>query len=197
LSDAQPNALIAIIATRWFSDKASQIQKLFGISPLQTTYSKLENSRPLPLTAEQINDELYDLNRKDIEEIVRDATFRKSIIALYDYKCAFCKLRIVSIKDENIVDGSHIKPFAKFKDDSYTNGISLCKNHHWAFDHGWFGIGDDYEIIIPHNRFDEEPPEDSKRMMDYHKQPISLPNQEDFYPRSEALQWHRNFWKIA
>ncbi|WP_347277256.1 HNH endonuclease [Leptolyngbya sp. FACHB-671] len=36
----------------------------------------------------------------------------------------------------------HIKPFSEFRDDRFDNGTSPCKKHHWAFDHGWFGIDD-------------------------------------------------------
>jgi putative restriction endonuclease len=39
---------------------------------------------------------------------------------------------------------------------------ALWKNHHWAFDHGWFGAGDDYRIVIPQGRFMEEPAVESR-----------------------------------
>jgi len=42
------------------------------------------------------------------------------------------------------------------------NGLALCKNHHWAFDRGWFGVDDDCRIVIPWDRFIEE--ERSKKL---------------------------------
>lgn len=190
--------LIAAIITEYFSDKTSQIQKLFGINPLPVRYSQVGSDNGILIASEQYDNAAYKSDsNKNIEEIVRDATFRRNIKALYDYRCAFCKIRIVSINDENILDGSHIKPFSEFKDDSYTNGISLCKNHHWAFDHGWFGIASDHKIIIPRNRFDEQPPDNSKSMSDFHEELIYLPDQQEFYPRDESLQWHRERWNIA
>jgi putative restriction endonuclease len=56
----------------------------------------------------------------------------------------------------NMLDGAHIQPFAEFRGDRFVNGLALCKNHHWAFDHGWFGVDDDYRVLIPQERFTEE-----------------------------------------
>lgn len=133
----------------------------------------------------------------EVESYRRNSTFRKEVLALYDQRCAFCKLRVISQDSENIVDGSHILPFSTFRDDRYDNGLSLCKNHHWAFDHGWFSISDDYRIILPEERIYEESPIDTRPMQAFNDELIFLPNQTDFYPRLEAIQWHRERWKIA
>lgn len=53
------------------------------------------------------------------------------------------------------MDGAHIIPFSEFHNDLFVNGIALCKKRHWAFDRGWFGIGDDYRIVIPRDRTTE------------------------------------------
>ena len=185
-------ALIAAIVSKWFPDKIEQIQNLFHLDSFQDIRYSLRESGALYST-----DALSDKEVKEFEEIVRDTTFRRNVVSLYGQKCAFCKLRIISRDSGDIVDGAHIKPFSRFKDDSYTNGLSLCKNHHWAFDHGWFSIDDNYKIIIPGDRFIEEPPEASKRMQEFQGELIHLPNQIDFHPRSEALEWHRQHWQIA
>ncbi len=197
-SSINRNTLIGIITAKWFADKIPQIQKLFSFTPFQIKYSQSLTNQSSPILAsESIEDSVYNIDKPNIEDIVRDTTFRKMVTAFYDYRCVFCRLRIVSITNENIVDGSHIKPFSKFKDDNYTNGIALCKNHHWAFDHGWFGVDDDYRILIPNNRFDEQPPANSKEMKDFHGEHICLPDEKEFYPSVEALQWHRERWNIA
>jgi putative restriction endonuclease len=90
------------------------------------------------------------------------------ITSLYEHRCAFCKLKVVSRDNQNIVDGAHIKPFAEFRDDRFDNGLALCKNHHWA-----------------------------RSMHDFHGESIFLPAQLVNQPHLEALQWHRRFWKIA
>lgn len=184
--------LIAAIVSKWFPDKIEQIQNLFQLHSFQDIRYRLRDSGTLYST-----NEMSDKEVKEFEDIVRDTTFRRNVVSLYGQRCALCKLRIISRDSSDIVDGAHIKPFSRFKDDRYTNGLALCKNHHWAFDHGWFGIDDDYRIIIPRDRFIEEPPEGSKRMADFHKSRIHLPNQSDFYPSGDALEWHRGHWQIA
>ncbi|WP_416674137.1 HNH endonuclease [Egbenema bharatensis] len=185
-------ALIVAIASKCFSEKIEQVQSLFQIHSFQDIRYSLRESGATYSTNEMSEKEV-----KEFEDIVRDATFRRNVVSLYGQRCAFCKLRIISRDSGDIVDGAHIKPFSRFKDDSYTNGLALCKNHHWAFDHGWFSIDDDYRIIIPADRFIEEPPEESKRMQEFNREQIHLPDQSDFHPRSEALAWHRDHWHIA
>jgi putative restriction endonuclease len=92
---------------------------------------------------------------------------------------------------------NHIKPFSEFRDDRFDNGLALCKNHHWAFDRGWFSINEDYRIIIPRGRFTEESPQETKPMKEFNGKQIVLPTKEAHFPRLESLHWHRQHWKIA
>jgi putative restriction endonuclease len=186
------SALVGVIVSTWFPGKVKQIQNLFQIHSFQDIrYSLRENG------AIYSTNVMNEKESKEFENIVRDTTFRRNIVSLYGQRCAFCKLRIISRDSGDIVDGAHIRPFSKFKDDNYTNGLALCKNHHWAFDHGWFSIDDDYRIIVPVDRIIEEPPQDSRRMQEFHGERIHLPSESDFYPKSESLQWHRQNWQIA
>jgi len=47
------------------------------------------------------------------------------------------------------LDAAHIVPRSRLGADDARNGIALCKRHHWAFDAGLFGIGNQREIIVP------------------------------------------------
>lgn len=193
-SPISKNALVSVLVERWFSDQVKRIEKLIGVNPFQNfSYSSLESNRKLPLASELDASKSY----KNTVETVRDTTFRKNIVKLYDFRCAFCQLRIIAGDETNIVDGAHIKPFSRFHNDSYTNGISLCKNHHWAFDHGWFGISENYKILIRKDWIDEDLPSDAKAMSRYHNADIVLPHDEEFIPDPEALAWHRETWNIA
>ncbi|MEH2036518.1 HNH endonuclease [Nostoc sp.] len=121
--------------------------------------------------------------------LIRNAFFRKAIISIYDYKCAFCGLKVTKSVTQNIVDGAHIKPFSQFYDSRIHNGIALCKNHHWAFDRGWFAVDEQYKIIVS-NHLEEASPH-AKPMKNFHGETILLPNTEQHFPEQEALQWHR------
>ena len=183
------NSLIGTIIDQWFPGEFNKVKELLQIHSFEQIRLSLKDSGGAIYSINEVQDEL-------INE-VRDAAFRKNLLILYDQRCTFCKIRVISVFGENIVDGAHIKPFAKFRDNHYTNGLALCKNHHWAFDRGWFGIDSDYRVIIPDNRFIEESPESSISMHDFHGTRIFLPTQEDAYPEQEALMWHREAWKIA
>ena len=68
---------------------------------------------------------------------LRVKSFRKEITNLYDNQCAACGLRIILPQTErsvSFVDAAHIKPFAEEPNDHPSNGMALCKNHHWPMD---------------------------------------------------------------
>lgn len=183
------SSLITILIQKWFQGKDQEIEKLINVDSFQAIQLRLFEK----------GGAIYRV--EDLEEaektIVRNAAFRKIVVSLYDHRCAFCKLRIISQDSQNIVDGAHIKPFSEFRDDRFDNGLALCKNHHWAFDHGWFGIDDRYRIIIPHDRFEEDPPVETRSMRAFQGESLLLPTQGNYNPRQEALEWHRDYWKIA
>jgi putative restriction endonuclease len=182
------NILISALLETWFPAKIDEIRELLAIHEFEQLQFKLKEMGGAVYQAGQFD---------ELELTVRDAAFRKTLISLYDHRCAFCRIRIISSSSQNIIDGAHIKPFAKFQDNRYTNGLTLCKNHHWAFDRGWFSISGSYKIIIPRNRFVEDAATESRSMQDFHDEQIFLPEQESFYPSQEALSWHRDAWKIA
>lgn len=64
----------------------------------------------------------------------RSSAFRRLILETYDYHCSACGLRIRLPNDFTIVDAAHVIPFSVSHNDHPTNGLALCKNHHWAFD---------------------------------------------------------------
>jgi putative restriction endonuclease len=181
--------LTQILIQAWFPNQESQVQQLYQVDEFKEIQHKLHEQGGTTYKVEDLKDE---------EKIfVRNAAFRRVVISLYEQRCAFCRLQIISQDSQNIVDGAHIQPFSEFRDDRFDNGISLCKNHHWAFDRGWFSIANNYKIIVPYDRFHEETPNDMRSMRAFDGEEILLPKQEIYNPRLEALQWHRDFWKIA
>jgi putative restriction endonuclease len=68
-----------------------------------------------------------------------------------------------------------------------SNGIRLCKLHHWAFDVGWLSISDDYEVIVGESDEVDTPNEIAElegRMME-------LPSDEYAAPDQRFLREHR------
>jgi putative restriction endonuclease len=89
----------------------------------------------------------------------------------------------------SVIDAAHILPFSQFHNDDVRNGLSLCKLHHWLFDHGLLSIDIDYSILVSQN-IDYEFPK--KLVSSYQNQTILLPTEEKNLPSSVALRWHKN-----
>ncbi|NEQ76284.1 MAG: HNH endonuclease [Okeania sp. SIO2C9] len=176
--------LIDVLIATWFSGNQKDIKELLAINE---RFQKEDDE-------EEHSINLFNQQQKQpksylIKSVVRDGIFRKAVVHTYNYKCAFCGMKVTMSIKQNIVDGAHIKPFARFYDNRIDNGISFCKNHHWAFDKGLFTITDDYNIIVSNNFLEESP--NSKPMKEFNSNQLWLPNEKESFPRIEALQWHR------
>lgn len=183
LKDSARQELIDALIAAWFSSSQRDLEDLLKVN---------EDFEKSLVDIENIDEsENFDQNPKFYfkKSVVRNAFFRKSIVHIYDYKCALCALKVTQSLTQNIVDGAHIKPLAKFYDSRVTNGIAFCKNHHWAFDKGIFSINSQYKIIVSRN-FEEDSP-NSKPIKDFHGESILLPKSEKFLPNPEALDWHQ------
>lgn len=70
--------------------------------------------------------------------------FREQVLDAYREQCACCRLRHLEL-----LDAAHIVPDKEEKGEAIiSNGISLCKLHHAAFDSNILGIRPDYVIEI-------------------------------------------------
>ena len=169
----------------WFNERTQDIESLLQVNAFAELQEQLQRSGGKVYQPEELEDEQA--------VIVRDGAFRKIVVSTYNHTCAFCGLQILDSLSQNIVDGSHIKPFSQFYDDRIDNGLSLCKNHHWAFDRFWFTINDDYTIIVADNLREDSP--NSRPMREFRGNRIILPAQVQYYPRQDSLQWHQEkFW---
>lgn len=65
----------------------------------------------------------------------RSAAFRKKILELYGHRCAACGLEIgFGSLPMGLLEAAHLVPFNETQNDHPTNGMALCRNHHWAMD---------------------------------------------------------------
>lgn len=61
--------------------------------------------------------------------------FSVDVRSAYNHRCCFCGFVFGGIPDiKSGVDAAHILAWSKHDLDIVTNGLSLCKLHHWAFD---------------------------------------------------------------
>lgn len=123
----------------------------------------------------------------------RSAGFRRVILEIYDHQCVACGLRIrVPQRDDlSLVEAAHLIPFSEPEfggNDHPSNGIALCKNHHWAMDrflitptpNGLWRVSS----IIDARRSNGE---SELRALD--GKPLLKPLDDAFKPAEDALYW--------
>jgi putative restriction endonuclease len=129
-----------------------------------------------------------------VEPQARDLAFARVVKREYHYQCAACGLRIL-FDGISLVDAAHIIPFSESHDDDPRNGMSLCKNHHWAMDQ---------ELIFPcsdnkwhvHCGIDDRL--DSQRsLIDLDGKRIITPNRQQYAPKLSSLVWRENRLKLS
>lgn len=120
----------------------------------------------------------------------RSSGFRRKILEIYDCQCAACGLRIKlpQIDDLTFVDAAHLIPFEVGRDDHPSNGIALCKNHHWAMDRFLIapspaGVWQVSKTLVARRSPGE------KELLDLQNEPVLKPSEEAFYPAETALIW--------
>lgn len=133
-----------------------------------------------------------------IKSKLRARGFRQAVIEAYNYKCAFCGMKINSPDSLSWeVEAAHIVPHCSNGKDDIWNGLALCHLHHWAFDVGWFALENDFTIRV--SRGSQLLPHDYGRMGDYDfirifsikNSKAFLPAREENYPHHNSIAWHR------
>jgi putative restriction endonuclease len=124
----------------------------------------------------------------------RDGAFRKTILAIYDYRCAACGVRVRLVDQaESLVEAAHLIPFSVSQNDKPTNGIELCPNHHWAMDrHLIAPVPDRIKRAdiwrVNEARLDDRI-EGQSNLLAIAGKSVIAPGEEQFYPALESLRW--------
>jgi putative restriction endonuclease len=121
----------------------------------------------------------------------REARFRLTVVAAYNYTCALTGYRLTTITGGSIVDAAHIHQFADSRNNDPRNGLALTKNSHWLFDNGLWTLTDDYHVVVAQANFAEAGPE-HHLLARCHGRKIQLPSDEAIWPNLIHLAWHRN-----
>ena len=182
------SVLTQVLIESWFKSRTQEIEGLLQVNAFVELQEHLL----------KLGGKIYQPQELEDEQtvIVRDAAFRNIVVSTYNHSCAFCGLQILNSLGQNIVDGAHIKPFSQFYDDRIDNGLSLCKNHHWAFDRGWFAIAEDYTLLVSDDLREKSP--NARAMREYVSARILLPVQVKYHPSLDALRWHReNVYQVG
>lgn len=112
--------------------------------------------------------------------------FRWQVMRAYAETCAVCNLKHVSL-----LDAAHIIP------DSHelglpivTNGLSLCKIHHAAYDKNLLGISPDYQVAINSQLLHEvDGPMLKHGIQEMHRRALTLPSRAADQPNRDNLDY--------
>jgi len=123
-------------------------------------------------------------------EFGRSPAFRRKILEIYDHQCAACGLRI-RLPDGNevsFIDAAHLIPFSESRNDHPTNGLALCKNHHWAMDRDLIAPCPDHHWKVA-SILDPRRSTGEKELLELSGKSILLPKDPAFHPDEKGLRW--------
>ena len=77
---------------------------------------------------------------------------RLALLRVYDRACVACGLALKARSGPRVdycLHAAHVIPVELGGGTLVRNGLLLCPNHHWAFDHHCFSLDDNGRIIVP------------------------------------------------
>ena len=116
---------------------------------------------------------------------LHQGTFRDRVMKAYGEQCAICRLRHVSL-----LDAAHILPDADpFGEPVVSNGLSLCKLHHAAYDQRILGIRPDLIVVVKPSILEEQDgPMLQHGLIGVHDTKLKVPRPHDLRPDPERLE---------
>jgi len=129
------------------------------------------------------------LQKKYVERMVKQRLhqpeFRGRVIRAYQTRCAVC-----SLAHGELLDAAHIIPDSHAAGSAdVTNGLSLCKIHHSAYDQFFLGISPDFEVVINDDLLAEvDGPMLKHGIQEMHGRKILLPTSNSQWPKRTNLE---------
>lgn len=119
---------------------------------------------------------------------VRDQGFRKAVVRIYDHRCAFCGVRMLTSDGRTAVDAAHIIPWSISHNDDPHNGMAMCGLCHWTFDQGLLGVSAKYLVLLSGElRITQNVP---GHLLTLEGRSIIGPAEQALWPQVDALKWH-------
>ncbi len=130
-----------------------------------------------------------ELERRYIERLTRQRLhqrmFRGMVIEAYEVRCAVCRLRHGDLLDAAHIVADHEETGLAI----VTNGISLCKIHHAAYDRDLLGISGDYVVHINERLLAEtDGPMLKHGLQEMHGGQLTLPVRKVSHPDPDRLE---------
>lgn len=137
---------------------------------------------------DMVSEDRAAIRREYVTAVVRrrlhQQAFRARVIEAYRTHCAFCWLR-----HQELLDAAHITADADATGEPVvSNGLSLCKLHHAAYDRHFLTVRPDYTIEVRRSILEEEDgPMLLHGLKGMHDRPIYLPRETSLQPDRDRL----------
>ena len=123
---------------------------------------------------------------------LHQAAFREVVVSAYDKRCAICRLN-----HPELLDAAHIIADTEMRGTPIiSNGLSLCKIHHAAYDQSILGISPDYHVHIRGDiLLEHDGPMLLHGLQELDGTRLSLPGHQVDYPDPDRLAERFERWK--
>lgn len=105
---------------------------------LEVGQEVLPNSEPVA-----VQEIVKRYNERIVKTRYHQPLFRARVIHAYQERCAICRLPFTEL-----LEAAHIQPDSQGGSAKISNGMSLCKIHHGAYDANIIGISPDYRVHV-------------------------------------------------
>lgn len=122
-------------------------------------------------------------SKKMADLFSNQAIFRDFLLVGYEGKCAVTRTSI-EYGDFFNVEAAHLRPKSQRGLYLPSNGITLTRDLHWAFDKGFFTITKDLKVKV-------HPKVESDYLHSLDSRELFLPKDPFFRPDLENVKWHR------
>jgi putative restriction endonuclease len=148
---------------------------------------------------ENINERLGLYKKREyitvqVRQRLHQRSFRERVLMAYREQCSLCRIR-----HTELLDAAHIMPDNDpLGEPIVSNGISLCKIHHAAFDANILGITPDYLVEIRKDiLLEHDGPMLKHGLIELHGNKLIVPNREIYKPNREYLDLRYQIFKSA
>ena len=119
----------------------------------------------------------------------RDSEFRRSVVAAWGHRCAFCGYAVQLDSTDLALEAAHIRWCQFGGPDTTDNGLPCCSIHHQAFDRGAITVSDQLKILVSSRLHGAGRLDDL--FLTLHGIPLPTPSRKEAVPKREFLEWHR------
>jgi putative restriction endonuclease len=155
---------------------------------------KINNANGSPFEISKVEETRRLYVTSNVRVRLHQRIFRERVIRAYDEHCALCRLH-----HRELLDAAHIIPDSNPEGEPIvSNGLSMCKIHHAAFDGNFLGIRPDYTVEIRRDILNEKDgPMLKHGLQGLHDTEIIIPRDRSLRPDIERLKKRYELFRKA